>query len=241
VNAPASNGNRLGLVFGHSLAIGSYRGEGELVSVGGVELLDCGRFVALSRHGFRRFTPAHLIDHHANVAALAELGCERVVALASTGSLRTDWGVGTVVAPDDFVALTVTPSFFADARGHSVPGFDADWRATVVAAWTSATDVPIVDGGVYVQTTGPRFETPAEIKVLAGHGDIVGMTLAAEVILMREAGLAFAAVCTIDNLANGLDAAPLTVEEFRSNKAANEERMRKATDALIDHLSESTP
>jgi 5'-methylthioadenosine phosphorylase len=239
VNAPVSNGHRLGLVYGHSLAAESYRSEGELVSVGGVEVLDCERFVALSRHGVSRFTPAHLIDHHANIAALAELGCDRIVALASTGSLRTDWDVGTVVAPDDFAALTVTPSFFSDGRGHSIPGFDEGWRATVVGAWRRATDVPIVDGGVYVQTTGPRFETPAEIRFLAGHGDVVGMTLAAEVILAREAGLAFAAVCTIDNLANGLDTEPLTVEEFRSNKAANEERMRKATDSLVIELLES--
>jgi 5'-methylthioadenosine phosphorylase len=41
------------------------------------------------------------------------------------------------------------------------------------------------------------------------------MTIAAEAVLAREAGLAYAAVCTIDNLANGLLDRRLIVEEYR--------------------------
>jgi 5'-methylthioadenosine phosphorylase len=44
------------------------------------------------------------------------------------------------------------------------------------------------------------------------------MTIAAEAILAREAGLAYAAVCTVDNLANGLAADPLTVEAYRAER-----------------------
>ena len=43
---------------------------------------------------------------------------------------------------------------------------------------------PVVDGGVYVETRGPRFETPAEIRWLATLGDIVGMTAASEATLI---------------------------------------------------------
>ena len=49
---------------------------------------------------------------------------------------------------------------FADERGHSVPAFDPEWRARVLTAWSAHAPRPPVDGGVYVQTTGPRFETP---------------------------------------------------------------------------------
>jgi len=32
------------------------------------------------------------------------------------------------------------------------------------------------DGGVYLQSMGPRFETKAEIRFMSTVGDVVGMT-----------------------------------------------------------------
>lgn len=240
-SAPVVAGDRLGLVFGHSLATGAFAERGDLETVDGVEYLDCGRFVALGRHGHTAFTPAHRIDVPAQIRALVAAGCDRVVALGSVGSLRHDWPVGTVIAPDDFFAPTVNPTFYTGAEGHRVPGFDREWRAAVVAAWERAVDDRLMKGGIYAQTTGPRFETPAEIRFLAAHADLVGMTMAAEVILAGEAGLGYAALCSVDNLGNGLDDEPLTVEEFRTNKARNEARMAAAVDALLEELLENTP
>ena len=77
---------------------------------------------------------------------------------------------------------------FDDMRGHSIPGFDEPWRQALLSAWRAATATPIVDGGVYVQMNGPRFETPAEIRFLATIGDVVGMTIAAECIVAKEVG-----------------------------------------------------
>src|SRR5690242_14838090 len=108
VALPEVHGTRLGLIVGHSLPFDEFvdRADPLPTAVGErvVELLDTGGFVALPRHGISTFAPAHLVDHHANMAALVAAGCDRVLALASVGSLRRDWPVGTVVAPDDFVA-----------------------------------------------------------------------------------------------------------------------------------------
>jgi purine nucleoside phosphorylase len=185
-----------------------------------VTVRDLGTMVVLARHGLAR-RPAHRVDHLVNLTALQSLGCDRILAVASAGSLRPDWPVGTVVLPDDFFGPWVTPSRFADARGHTVPGFDLAWRARVLDAWRATTTTPIQDGGVYVQTTGPRFETPAEIRFFATVGDVVGMTVATECVLARELGLAYAAVCTVDNLANGVDDIGLTLEEFQAGVARN--------------------
>lgn len=203
----------------------------------GVILRVDGDVVAMGRHGPDRRTPAHRVDHHANLAALAAVGCDRVLGLASTGSLRLDWEVGTVVAPADFFAPWASPSRYEDLRGHTVPGLDPVWRAEVLAAWRSITGIPIVDGGVYVQVTGPRFETPAEIRFFATVGDLVGMTMASECVLARELGLAYASVCVIDNLANGLRPTPLTVEEFEAGVAANRARLAPAVVEVVKHLA----
>ena len=54
------------------------------------------------------------------------------------------------------------------------------------------------------ERSGPRFETPAEIRLIAEHADVVGMTIASECVVAGELGLRYAAVCIVDNLANGV-------------------------------------
>jgi 5'-methylthioadenosine phosphorylase len=235
---------RLALIAGSAITVDDLAPQGVDRTVardsGGVLARETEHVVVIGRHGPQQSRPAHLVDHAANVRALAELGCDRVLALASTGSLRIDWPVGTVVAPNDFFGPWVTPSLFDDTRGHTVPGFDVPWRSVVVDAWRRATKTPLVDGGVYVHARGPRFETPAEIRFFATVGDLVGMTLGAECILAREAGLAYAALCVVDNLANGLGATALTTAEFETGVAANRERLVGDVRRVVDRLEESS-
>lgn len=190
-------------------------------------------------HFFRRHgpaaTPAHLVDHHANVRAICELGCDRVVALASVGSLRADWPAGTLVCPNDLYAPGVNPTFFSDMGGHRVPGFDPAWRDRVVVAWREAGG-EIADGGTYAQTQGPRFETPAEVAALAQHADLVGMTVAAEAILAGEAGLRYAPVCVVDNLANGVAGSELTLKELERNREATGARVAELLPEVVAAL-----
>ena len=94
-------------------------------------------------------------------------------------------------------------------------------RRRLVLAWREATDVPLVDGGVYWQTRGPRLETAAEIRLIAGHAHVVGMTIASECVAAGELGLAYAAICVVDNLANRVGDTTLTMEELLAGRAAN--------------------
>ena len=221
MTVPAASGDRLAIIVGSGLSAEAVAGDDAEVRTVPVRraapmtLLDAGDFVVLARHGHEAFTPAHAIDHHANIRALVAADVGRVLAIASVGSLRGDWPVGTLVAPDDFLALGVAPTFHEGAEGHRTPGFDAPWRRHVLACWLGSTRRDVVDGGVYAMTTGPRFETPAEIRLLADHADVVGMTVPAELILAGEAGLAYAAVCRVDNLANGVEGTALDPDELR--------------------------
>ena len=228
---------RIGIIGGHSLPSAEFASSAALEVLNGVELLVDDRTVVLARHGLSTFTPAFRIDHAGNLGALVAAGVDRVVAFCSVGSLRTDWGIGSVVLPDDVFAPWINPSIFDDARGHSMPGFNMPWRSAVMAAWHHSTTTPIHDGGVYVHTQGPRFETAAEIRFYATVADIVGMTLATEFVIAAELGLAYAAVCTVDNMANGLANQALTVDEFRAGVAANHDRMLSDATALVEALA----
>jgi purine nucleoside phosphorylase len=229
---------RLALIGGHGVVRASAGSSARRSEHGGVPLLESDTAVCLERHGLETFTPAHRLEHVRNLDALVAAGCDRVLGLSSVGSLRSDWPVGTLVAPDDFFAPAINPTRFDDARGHSVPGFDPIWRAYVLDAWSRHASSPLIDGGVYAQTTGPRFETPAEVRALARDADVVGMTAAAECILAAEAGLAYATVCVVDNLANGLEPSRLTVEEYTAGVAANRARLVADVTAVLPALAE---
>jgi 5'-methylthioadenosine phosphorylase len=243
--APHVVGSRLGVVIGSSLARNPFpvvaQVEVEVRGGNGAEhavtLDDCGECVVLLRHDSDGRVPAHLVDHHAHVRALCAIGCNRVLALGSGGGLRADLGPGTVIVPDDFVALTTYPTFHATTEGYAMPGFDREWRGRVVEAWRATTTTAVVDGGVYAMVRGPRFETKAEIRVLATHADIVGMTIPAECILAGEAGLAYAAVCRIDNLANGIAEHELSVEEYRANVRVQAEQLTADLRAVVANLT----
>jgi 5'-methylthioadenosine phosphorylase len=246
MTAPRPTGERLALIYGYSLPEGAEPIEGERVEVeaGGVlpvEAIDGDEIVAIPRHGFDRSIPAHLVDHRANIRAVCELGCNRVLALGSAGSLHEDLKVGTLICPEDFYAPEIAPSFYRDPRGHSVPAFDTEWRRVVISAWESLTKTKVEDGGVYAQTIGPRFETPAEIKVLAEVADMVGMTIAAEAILAGEAALAYAVVCSIDNFANGIDERRLTLDDYRRGQEQTAETVSAGLEYVLPALAKGLP
>jgi 5'-methylthioadenosine phosphorylase len=210
---------RLGLIAGSSL-----RGTGAPAE---------GQWTTLQRHG--EATPyvlPHRVDHGTNLRTLAQAGCDRVLALGSVGGLREELGPGTFVCPDDFIALDAQPATeLTGVAAHRVPGFEPGWRASVVKAFVAAgTDV--IDGGVYWQANGPRLETPAEIRLIAAHADVIGMTIASECVAAGELGLAYAAVCVVDNFANGIGGRPLTMEELEAGRARN----AAALDGALRHV-----
>jgi 5'-methylthioadenosine phosphorylase len=177
----------------------------------------------------------HQIDPVANLRPLVEQGCDRVLAIGSVGSLSAELPVGSLLCPDDFIALHLGLSIFADARAHSAPGFDPRWRGEVIEAWEAGGQATR-DGGVYWQTIGPRFETPAEVRLIAAHADVVGMTIASECVVAGELGLEYAALCVVDNLANGLGEGGLDVAAMEADRIANAARLRDGLAAVLPRL-----
>lgn len=167
----------------------------------------------LDRHGSPG-KPAHVVDHKANVDALARCKVERVVALNSVGALRPDLAAGTLLVPDDYLDMRARKaSFFDDAPVHidvSEP-YCPDVRRALLDAGADH------DGGTYTATEGPRLETRAEVRALrALGGDVVGMTGCPEAALARERGLCYASLCLVTNPAAGVATGALDAEGIRA-------------------------
>jgi 5'-methylthioadenosine phosphorylase len=197
-----------------------------------------GEWIYLQRHAGDGYTLPHRIDHEANMRRFADAGCDRVLALGSVGALREDLRPGTFVCPDDFVALAApSPTIHEGFAAHDVHGFDSTWRRRVLEAWNELAPTTLRDGGIYRQTIGPRLETPAEVRLLAEHGDVVGMTIASECAIASELGLTYAAVCVVDNYANGVGARALTTEELEGGRLRNREAVSLALAAVLPELA----
>ncbi len=203
-----------------------------------VAAIEFERYVVLSRHGTSDYVLPHRIDHGAHLRALRELGCSRVLAIGSVGSLRPEIGVGTLVCPDDFIAFGPSPTIFGGERAHIVAAFDDRWRRHVRRSWKEWGNAELRDGGVYWQSAGPRLETKAEISLISRAADLVGMTLGSECTVACELHMRYAAVCMVDNLANGIADKGLTIERLEAGRAANEELLGSELRAVVPRLAE---
>lgn len=85
----------------------------------------------------------------------------------------------------------------------------------IIEQSAAAEGVPL-QRGVYIQTTGPNYETPAEIRAYGRLGaDAVGMSTAIEAMAARHAGMEICGISCISNLAAGISANPLSHAEVQ--------------------------
>lgn len=166
--------------------------------------------VFLSRHGTLEKKPPHMINYRANIWALAQFKPKAVIALASVGAVLPEDDIGAIAIPDQILDYTWgRETSYNTGKERSINfidftyPFDMDLREKIVEA-SEELDLPIIDGGTYAATQGPRLETAAEIdRIDRDGGHYVGMTLMPEACLAKEIGLSYAAICQIVNTAAG--------------------------------------
>lgn len=166
--------------------------------------------VLLARHGYGHTIPPHQINYRANIWALHACGVTRVIGIATVGGIRKDLAPGALMVPDQIIDYTHgRAATFFTVKDRGIHHIDFTWpytpamRLACLEAAKRAGE-PIVDGGVYAATQGPRLETAAEVNRLERDGaDVVGMTGMPETVLAREIGLEYAALCIVVNHAAG--------------------------------------
>ncbi len=171
----------------------------------------CGHRIAfIARHGYGHTIPPHEVNYRANLWALKEQKIDRVVSVASVGSIPPGFAPGSLVLPDQIIDYTWgRKSTFFEGPGANVIHIDftqpysQELRCRILQA-AKACSQPIADGAVYAATQGPRLETAAEINRLERDGaELVGMTGMPEAALARELGLEYAAIAVVANCAAG--------------------------------------
>ncbi|MEM2924491.1 MAG: MTAP family purine nucleoside phosphorylase [Methanocellales archaeon] len=182
----------------------------------------------LNRHGKEAATPANKINHKANIAALQQLGVERIIALSTVGSMHRSIKVGDLVLLDQFIDLSSWSISFEDKYFDVSEPFCEELRSIILKS-ARALELKLHPRGTYICVRGPRYETKAEIKAYQKlGGEVVGMTIAPECTLAREINICYAAVSLVTNFAAGLGKAKLShqkVLEVCSQKRKNLEKL----------------
>lgn len=199
-----------------------------------------GRRVAfLPRHGTdHRFAP-HRVNYRANLWALRSLGVRQVLSLSAVGSLRAEYGPGTLVTPDQVVDRTSGRSWtYNDAANGADNGvahvaFADPYcpRGRAAATRSAANPVvadQVVDEATLVVINGPRFSSRAESLEYQSLGwSIIGMTGMPEAGLARELALCFTVLALVTDTDAGVEVgAGVTHAGVMEQFAANIPRLR---------------
>lgn len=188
----------------------------------------------LARHGAGHSIPPHLVNYRANIWALKKSGVSRIIATTAVGALNPAMRPGDFVVLNQFLDFTknrASTFFTGGERGVVHVDMTEPYCPSVRQALVTAAGLKglrVHDGGTYVCTEGPRFETPAEIQMYAKMGgDVVGMTGVPEVVLAREAEMCYAGVSMITNFAAGIAEQPLTHQEVLAMMRQNRDNLQK--------------
>ena len=201
----------------------------------------------LSRHGHGHAYAPHAINYRANVQALADAGADAVLAVYTVGGISRRLAPGTLVVPHDIVDYSWGREHSFSTQGRVIhvdfsEPFDGALRAELVGRSREVAapgDAPVVDGGVYACSQGPRLETAAEIDRMERDGcTVVGMTGMPEAGLARELGLPLAGIALVVNPAAGRGG--ISMEEITAVAAAGRTRIVRILAAVAARHRSST-
>ncbi len=150
------------------------------------------------------------------------MGAETLFLTNAAGGINKDFSEGALMMISDHISSLVPSPLIGkniEELGTRFPDmscvYDKDLRE-IIRASAKKLSIKLFEG-VYIQTTGPNYETPAEIRAYETWGaDAVGMSTACEAMAARHAGMRVCGISCISNMAAGLNPAPLSHEDIKN-------------------------
>lgn len=155
------------------------------------------------------------------VRLMGLLGTKNLILTNAAGGVNENFQPGDLMMINDHITTAVPSPLIGpnlDELGTRFPDmsevYDKGLREMIKQA-SKSTGVPIQEG-VYMQFTGPNYETPAEIRMCRTcGGDAAGMSTACEAMAARHMGLRVCGISCITNLAAGMSDQPLNHKEVQ--------------------------
>ena len=167
------------------------------------------------------------------------LGAKVLFLINAAGGVQDDMKAGNLMMIKDHIASFVPSPLIGaniDELGTRFPDmsniYDKDLQQ-VVRDCADNLGLEIKEG-VYVQFTGPAYETPTEVQMAKRlGGDAVGMSTACEAVAANHMGMKILGISCITNLAAGISPVPLTHEEVKVTADETAPKFEALTTAII--------
>ena len=152
---------------------------------------------------------------------MRRMGAEVLFLTNAAGSVNFDYEAGDFMMITNQISNMVPSPLIgenADELGVRFPDmseiYDKDLRELIRA---TAKEIGVnLREGVYMQLTGPNFETPAEVRMCRILGaDACGMSTACEAIAANHMGMKICGISCISNLGCGMSDEPLSDEDVK--------------------------
>lgn len=176
------------------------------------------------------------------VRLMGLLGIKTLVLTNAAGGINPDFRPGDFMMITDHITTGVPSPLIGanpDALGPRFPDMSEVYskRLQQVIRTCAGECAISLKEGVYVQLTGPNYETPAEIHMCRGWGgDAVGMSTACEAMAARHMGLEVCGISCITNLAAGLSQVQLDHKEVQETADRVSGDFKKLITAVIEKL-----
>lgn len=149
------------------------------------------------------------------------LGIRTLFLTNAAGGVNETFRPGTFMMLTDHILYSVPNPLIGpniDQVGVRFPDMSQVYSKTLrdLISDTAREDGIVVREGVYMQFSGPSYETPAEVRMARAVGaDAVGMSTACEAVAAKHMGLDVCAISVITNLAAGMSSTPLNHKEVQ--------------------------
>ena len=197
----------------------------------------------MPRHGRSHTILPHLINYRANVWAMKEIGCKRVISPCAAGSLQKHVEPGHFVVCDQFVDWTdgrKTTFFEGPIVTHpsAAETYCPELRKLAV---NTAKDlgIKVHETGTVVVINGPRFSTKAESKFFTSQGwEVINMTAFPEAYLVKEMDMCPLNISLITDYDAGLvgDVPPVSHHEVIQVFNNNLDNLKKLLFTMIEKI-----
>jgi 5'-methylthioadenosine phosphorylase len=175
-----------------------YGNPSEKIILGKVGNID---IAFLARHGKNHTISPHMVNYRANIFALKQCGVEHIISTAAVGSLKKEIKPLDFVIADQLIDRTTKrhSTFFDEGIVAHVGFADPFCKNLSNIAYNVTKDEGVrTHKGTYICIEGPQFSTRAESNLFKNWNvDVVGMTIASEAKLAREAEICLCAISSV--------------------------------------------
>lgn len=175
------------------------------------------------------------------------MGAKVLFLTNASGGINTEFRAGDLMLIQDQISDFVpSPLIGANMEelGTRFPDMSEiyDKKLQQIIKKTAAVnDIPL-EQGVYIQLTGPNFESPAEVRMCRILGaDAVGMSTACEAVAANHMRMHICGISCIANMACGITPNPLTHKEVQEAADRVAPRFKKLVTESIINIAKEIP